>query len=240
MTPVFLTAEWKWLAMANYAVAPALLHPYLPAGTELDLWEGEAFVSLVGFLFTNTRLRGIRVPFHADFEEVNLRTYVRRRTGESDWRRGVVFINEIVPKPTLAFVANHAYQEHYRCLPMRHDIHQTEEALTVQYEWGKGTWNSLCVVTDIQPREQDPASMDAFMTEHYFGYTRIDARHTGEYEVGHPAWKTYPVQGFEIKVDFSALYGPSFAFLEGLRPDSVLLAQGSEVRVGRRQVIKNP
>lgn len=241
----FLSAEWKWLAMANYAVDPEILRPYLPASTELDLWEGRSFVSLVGFLFTNTRLRGIRVPFHTDFEEVNLRTYVRHRSPNGEWRRGVVFISEIVPLPTLAFIANQAYQEHYRSMPMRHDIHRTEDTLTVQYEWKSGrwksgSWNSFCLVTDAEPVDQDPLALDAFITQHYFGYTRMDARHTGEYRVEHPSWKTYPVQGFEIKVDFLDLYGAPFAFLEGRKPDSVLLAEGSDISVGPKRVIKNP
>lgn len=236
----FLTAEWKWLAMANYAVDPGLLQPYLPAATELDLWEGRCYLSLVGFLFRNTRLKGIRIPFHTNFEEVNLRTYLRYRTPEGDWRRGVVFLSEIVPLPSLAFVANQAYHEHYRSMPMRHDIHQTEEALTVQYEWKGGSWNSFCVVADTEAREQDPHAIEAFITEHYFGYTRMDDRRTAEYRVEHPLWRTYPVQGFEIKVDFTDLYGPAFAFLEGRKPDSILLAEGSDIRVGTKRVIKSP
>lgn len=219
--------------MANYAVEPGLLIPYLPAGTELDHWEGRTYVSLVGFLFINTRLRGMRVPYHRNFEEVNLRMYVRH--GE---KRGVVFISEIVPLPTLAFIANQAYQEHYRSMPMRHDIHRTEEALTVQYEWKNGGWNSFCVVTDPEPR--DASEADAFITEHYFGYTRMNERTTGEYPVKHPTWKTYPVQGYEIKVDFGGLYGKNFAFLEGRKPDSILLAEGSPVSVGAKRVIKSP
>jgi uncharacterized protein YqjF (DUF2071 family) len=237
-TSPFLTAEWKWLAMANYAVDPDLLKPYLPAATELDLWGGQCFLSLVGFLFWNTRLKGIRIPFHRNFEEVNLRTYVRYRAADGQWRRGVVFLSEIVPLSTLAFVANRAYQEHYRSMPMRHDIHRTEEALTVQYEWKGSNWNSFCVVADTGPAESD--GVESFIIEHYFGYTRLDAHRTAEYRVEHPVWRTYPVQGFEIKVDFKDLYGPSFAFLEGRRPDSVLLAEGSDIRVGAKRVIKSP
>ncbi|TDW99659.1 YqjF family protein [Dinghuibacter silviterrae] len=238
MPSAFLTAEWRWLAMANYAVDAELLTPYLPAATELDVWEGRCYLSLVGFLFRNTRLKGFRIPFHSDFEEVNLRTYVRYRAPDGSWRRGVVFLSEIVPLPTLAFVANQAYQEHYRSMPMRHDVHQTDEALTVQYEWKSNTWNSFCLVTDLDSREQDPSGLDAFITEHYFGYTRMDGRRTGEYRVEHPTWKIHAVQGFEIKVDFSDLYGPSFAFLEGRTPDSLLLAEGSGISVGPKRVIK--
>ena len=219
--------------MANYAVDPGLLTPYLPAETELDLWEGRAYISLVGFLFKNTRLKGFRVPYHVNFEEVNLRMYVRHGA-----KRGVVFISEIVPLPTLAFIANRTYREHYRAMPMRHDVHRTEEALTVQYEWKSAGWNSFCVVTDPEPVELQTDSVEAFITEHYFGYTRVTDCRTSEYPVEHPAWKTYPVQSFEIKVDFRGLYGNAFAFLEGRKPDSVLLAEGSVISVGAKRVIR--
>src|SRR5258708_33955012 len=91
--PVFLSAEWRDLVMLNYAVDPALLHQYVPSGTALDSFEGKIYVSLVGFRFCRTKMFGaISVPFHANFLEVNLRFYVRRREGSGD-RRGVVFIS---------------------------------------------------------------------------------------------------------------------------------------------------
>jgi uncharacterized protein YqjF (DUF2071 family) len=74
---VFLTAEWKHLAMLNYEIEPSVLMPYVPRGTELDLWNGKNLISVVGFMFLNTRVFGIPIPFHRDFEEVNLRIYVR-------------------------------------------------------------------------------------------------------------------------------------------------------------------
>ena len=90
---VFLTAEWRNLAMLNYEVDAGLLLPFVPAGTELDDWNGKVFVSMVGFRFLKTKLFGLTIPFHSNFDEVNLRFYVRRREGD-EVRRGVVFIEE--------------------------------------------------------------------------------------------------------------------------------------------------
>ncbi len=42
--PAFLKAEWRHLAMLNYAVDPALLAPHLPAGCELDFFGGQTFL----------------------------------------------------------------------------------------------------------------------------------------------------------------------------------------------------
>src|SRR3954468_20670393 len=121
MPRIFLAAEWRYLAMLNYQVDPAILHPHLPRGTELDIWNGRHYISLVGFRFLNTRVLGVPIPFHRNFEEVNLRFYVRRK-GPEGWRRGVVFIAEIVPRFAIAAVARLFYNENYVALPTRHKL----------------------------------------------------------------------------------------------------------------------
>ena len=74
----FLTARWEHLAMLNFEIDPQRLAPLVPTGTELDFHEGRTFVSIVGFVFRDTRVRGWAIPRHRDFEELNLRFYVRR------------------------------------------------------------------------------------------------------------------------------------------------------------------
>lgn len=117
----FLKANWEYLVLINYEIEPSVLLNYLPKGTELDTFEGKCLVSLVGFMFTDVKLLGIPIPFHRSFEEVNLRFYVKRFEGGA-WKRGVVFIKELVPKCALTFVANTVYQEHYQTVPMKHKI----------------------------------------------------------------------------------------------------------------------
>ena len=58
----FLTARWEHLVLLNYVCPAALLEPLVPAGTTLDRWDGDVLVSLVGFLFSDTRLLGVPVP----------------------------------------------------------------------------------------------------------------------------------------------------------------------------------
>ena len=119
---VFLTAEWRDLVMLNYEVDPRVLDKYVPCGTVLDSFLGKTYVSLVGFRFCRTKLFGsLAVPLHSDFDEVNLRFYVRRKEGDEN-RRGVVFIAEIVPKQAVAMVARLIYGENYVCLPMKHHV----------------------------------------------------------------------------------------------------------------------
>jgi uncharacterized protein len=118
--------------VTSYAVEPHLLQQYLPFGTGLDCWQGTCYVSLVSFLFRNTRLLGVPIPFHTTFAEVNLRFYVRYRDS-TGWKRGVVFIKEIVPEAVITLVANIVYGEHYQTLPMQHRWQQTGDSLQVTY-----------------------------------------------------------------------------------------------------------
>lgn len=230
MTRTFLRAEWKKLILVNYSVDRNLLEPYLPAKTEMDTWNGLCYLSLVGFMFINTRLKGFTIPFHTDFEEVNLRFYVRHREA-GEWKRGVVFIKEFVPKPALTLIANIVYGEHYETLSMSHTWHTSIDDLTVEYKWKKGRWNSLKIISDSKPGLIRDGSEEEFITEHYWGYTSISKERTSEYKVEHPKWGIYQTKNYFINVDFGDLYGHHFLFLNAEKPLSVFLAEGSEIKV---------
>lgn len=233
----FLTAQWKNLIMANYVINPEYLKKYLPAGTELDIWNGNCYVSLVGFLFKDTKVLGFRIPRHTDFEEVNLRFYVKRfENGE--WKRGVVFIQEIVPKSMITFVANTFYKENYKTLVMQHHNKLEAEVLKVGYSWEnqkKTNHINVNAYDFISPIEE--GSEAEFIMEHYFGYTKYNHNETYEYEVKHPKWKQYYIKNYEIEVDFENTYGEDFAFLNNLKPKSVFLAEGSKINVENKRKI---
>ncbi len=230
----FLTARWEDLIMANYVVDPAVLTPYLPYGTEIDLWEGRCYVSLVGFLFLDTRVRGMAVPFHRNFEEFNLRFYVRFQQG-GEWRRGVVFVREIVPRPAIALVANRLYNEHYIALPMAHRREREAGRRVVEYRFRfRRQWNHLRVRAAGQAHPLVPGSEAEFIAEHYWGCTRVHAGRTSLYKVEHPPWSIYPVETFDLNIDVLGLYGGAFAGLAETPPASVFLAQGSTVTVRER------
>ncbi|AHM61567.1 hypothetical protein D770_16565 [Flammeovirgaceae bacterium 311] len=226
----FLTAEWRKLIMANYAVNPKLLEPYLPYGTELDLWQGQCYVSLVGFLFQKVRLKGIPVPFHTTFPEVNLRFYVRFKSGEG-WRRGVVFIKEIVPRPALTLVARTFYGEPYQTMPMQYCLEEKSDLLQASYSWKYQRWHHLSVAAKNKASAIEKGSEAEFITEHYWGYTKRGEQHTSEYEVVHPVWEQYPVTAHDIDADFGLLYGQQFNFLTNTKPNSIILAEGSPIAV---------
>ena len=220
--------------MANYAVDSKILQSYLPPKTEIDLWNNTCYVSLVGFMFLNTSVLGFKIPFHINFEEVNLRFYVRYKEG-NEWKRGVVFIKEIVPRAALTFVANTIYKEHYETMPMSHNWEVSQSLLTVEYKWKKEKWNSFKVTAGKNATDIPAGSEEEFITEHYWGYTKHN-QSTSEYGVEHPRWQVYQCQSYSIDVDFNRIYGSDFSFLKDEKPTSVFLAEGSEivVRKGRR------
>lgn len=230
-TKSFLTAEWNNLIMANYVIDPSLLLPYLPNKTELDVYNGNVYVSLIGFMFENTRLLGVKIPFHVNFEEVNLRFYVRYfENGE--WKRGAVFIKEIVPKPAISFIANTLYNEQYSTMRMKHFFNESKEGIQLGYHWKyKDKWNRIEAVTQNASVPMQPGSEEEFIAEHYWGYSKYNDTTTVEYAVQHPRWEIYPVKEYTIDCDFNALYGNQFAMLQTAVPNSVFVAKGSAISI---------
>lgn len=221
--------------MLNYQIEREVLEPLVPAGTTLDTYKGKACVSLVAFLFLKTRLLGVPVPFHQDFEEVNLRFYVRRFSGD-DWRRGVVFVKEIVPKPAIAFIARTVYNENYVALPMRHSVRQNDDGSVSQLEYFwelNNRWNSLRGSVAGPMRETTPASLEEFITEHYWGYAAQEDGGCVEYQVEHPRWKVAPITEAKFDCDIKGLYDPAFASALSQAPSSAFLAEGSPITVFR-------
>lgn len=233
---VFLTAEWRKLLMAQYTVEPAILIPHLPRGLELDLFhinnEERCYVSLVAFLFDRVRLKGLPIPLHTSFEEINLRFYIRCPQPDGAFRRGVVFIREFVPRRAIAFVAQRFYEEPYFAVPTGHSYKLMASSLSVEYWWKFGSRShTFSAIASPTPIDITSGSEEEFITEHYWGYTRRSNNRTSEYEVQHPRWQMYRLSDHKIDVDLERLYGSTFDFLNDQPASSVLLAEGSPVSV---------
>ena len=173
--------------------------------------EGFWFRSLAS-CFLKTRVFGIPIPLHRDFEEVNLRIYVRRRA-EDGWRRGVVFIWEIVPRAAIALTARKLYNEPYIALPMAHRIEvESGSVKSVEYSWRFGDRpNSLKLATNGEAQLLTEGSEAEFITEHYWGYNAQQNGSTFEYQVEHPRWRVYDVTDAKLDCDVAGLYGEKFA-----------------------------
>lgn len=223
--------------MLNYEADPAIIAPFVPRGTEIDTFEGRAYISMVGFLFLNTRVLGLRIPFHMNFEEVNLRTYVRFK-GPEGWRRGVVFVKEIVPRRAIAWAARVLYNENYVSHPMHHYVvlgtGDQNRRDVVEYGWRiDDEWQMMRATPTGEPNALSPGTESEFIAEHYWGYTGQRDGGTVEYQVEHAPWRVWNTRDASLECNVAAMYGDQFAeALEGA-PRSAFVADGSPVTVRR-------
>ena len=228
---VFLKANWENIIMANYEIDPEILIPFLPKGVSLDLFNGKAYISLVGFMFKKTKLFNIPIPVLGTFEEINLRFYVIRKEG-NQIKRGVVFINETIPYKIVAWMANKLYKEHYTVVPTKHKLRIKEENQKIKFEWLLNQkWNSIYVESETKTEVMQSESLEKFIYEHYYGYTKINEHKTEEYQLQHPSWRVHKVLNYSIDCNFEAMYGNSFSVLNNTKPEAVFIAEGSSVKV---------
>ena len=221
--------------LVNFEAPAALLAPLVPRGTELDRHDGRLLVSLVGFRFLGTAVLGCRVPGHVDFDEVNLRFYVRREV-DGDVRRAVTFVKEIVPRRAIAALARAVFNEPYVALPMHSEIKHRDADASTRAVYG---WRSRAGDYRIELEARGaqalpaPGSHESFIAEHYWGYTRQRDGGTIEYQVAHPPWSLRRAASAHVSGDMAAFYGPGFGEVLEAKPVSAYLAEGSPVTVSR-------
>jgi len=230
----FLTAHWKDLIMINFEVSPQFLLPFVPPGTELDLWENKAFVSLIAFLFDETKVLGIPAIGNKRFEELNIRFYVTRVEGNLQ-KRGVAFVKEIVPKPLVTGIANLFFSEHYQTMNMSHKVKFVgpgQEIKNLEYSTEKNQAHRFSAKFSSKLTDLENGTFEEFIAEHYWGYSKVNDFKTIEYEVQHPKWQIYKDSDVSYTCDFEKLYGNKWKFLNLQKPYSKFVAKGSEVSVG--------
>jgi predicted DCC family thiol-disulfide oxidoreductase YuxK len=238
---VFLSAQWRNLILVNFEVPASILQEFLPYGVEVDSWNDQTLVSLVGFSFAGTSVKGMTLPWAADFEEVNLRFYVKRRVQENGrWieRRAVVFIREIVPFKIIAATANLFYGERYHSLTMNHEMLDRKDHKQLLYSWEDSLGRcSMDVMLNGEPEPLREGSLAEFITEHYFGYAKKGPQASTEYQVEHPRWRVWTDVQVNVKGDFARFYPEVFRpYLE--KPHSMMVAEGSPVRVMQGQTLR--
>ena len=237
-TRPFLTAEWRDLIMANYIVDPSLLSMYLPSKTELDFYDGQCYVSLVGFMFRNVRVMGLSIPLHTDFPEINLRFYVRYKSN-NEWRRGVVFIKEIVPKYAITLLANTVFGQNYTTLKMKSFHQDIGDYMETGYEWKyQDKWNKLVAKAGKRSTPIRQNRFNEFIADHYYGFRKNGETKTYQYEVEHELWETFNVIDYSVDCDFGSLFGKEFSILNEAKPNSVFMLKGSEIRIHQRTLLE--
>jgi uncharacterized protein YqjF (DUF2071 family) len=222
-----ISAQWRDLVMLSYEVDPRLLLPYVPAGTSLDFHNGRALVTVVGFRVLATRVAGLPLPLHQDFEQVNFRFYVWRKVG-AEIRHGAVFLKEIVPSLSMTLGARLFFGENYVAAPMRHEVTHGEHGWA-SYEWqASNRWNRVAATRNGVPAPAAANSIEAFVQERRWGYARQTGGATLEYHVEHPSWAVSPVSDPTLDCDVAGVYGTQFVTTLSRSPISAFIAEGSE------------
>jgi hypothetical protein len=240
-----LTAAWRNLVLLNFPVPTEIIQHLAPPGTEPDLHDGQSYISIVGFRFENVRLFGIPFPGHTSFPEINLRYYVHREIA-GEVRRGVVFAREIVPRRAVAILANRLYNESYVTRRMRTSNqlagHKLAPGDTISYSWKTGrrllqfssTHNNHLTATVAAPLAlPTPSSLEEFIVEHYWGYTRTRTGGTNEYRVAHVPWRIASAIDVVWQCDVLANYTAPLAEFLTAPPTSAIIAEGSPIGVFR-------
>ena len=239
MPTALLSTHWTNLLVANYEVDKHLLEKFLPAGTELNDWNGKYFMSLIGFQFSKTKLFGIPSPFYRSFPEINLRFYVKRRMKDG-WRKGVVFIKEIAPAMLIGFMASLLYNENFITLPLKSRIESSTDTVNIEYSFVINDHTNYTRATaNANPTNYSENTLEGFIASHYWGYTRVKENITKEFQVIHQPWKIHPVLSSEIKINAETLYGNDFNKSFVTPPFNVFLMDGSETKITRPLVMKD-
>jgi len=230
---IFLTAKWLHLINITYKIDQNILKPHLPKRLELDTIDGNAFISLVAFDFVDTKVKGMKIPFHVNFPEINLRFYVKNKA-----QRGVVFIKEFVPKLMISFIANTIYNEPYKTAEMKSEVIIKDNIGVKHILKINNKEYFIKLSAKNEPSTPRITSHEHFFKEHSFGYGTSNSGKTLLYRVGHPVWRVFPVIEYSHNFDFCKIYGSEFSFLNNEKPFNVLLAEGSEVKVYSAEVLK--
>jgi|688.fasta_scaffold95158_5 uncharacterized protein YqjF (DUF2071 family) len=234
----FLRANWLNIASVNYAVDPDWLNSFLPAGTMLDDYLGKHYISLVALRYSDTKVLKIPVPYHREFEEMSLRMYIKRKLKSDEWRTGVTFPKLFFPKHSLTSVARILYKEDYHTRKMKHQWHEDEEHINISYAIKNDTWHNLSLIAQKHSKPINSGSIQAFLNQHYWGYSKINNKACTEYKISRNLWNDHEVKSYKIAVDFENLFGKSFARLNEQQPESVTLTDGSPVIVYQRNIIE--
>jgi uncharacterized protein YqjF (DUF2071 family) len=231
-----ITFEWQHLLTATWAVHPSLLSPMVPARTTLDLWNGDALLSLVGMRSLNAQVAGVPVPLHQDFDQITLRFYVRREVA-GETRRGVVLIKQIVPSASMTLLARVLYNENFVNAPTRHDIQPGEHGWTA-YEWLVGNrWNRLSAVRAGAARQPAEYSIEEFVAHRPWAYARQADGSSLEFAAQHPRWDVWPTQEMLLDCDVAPLFGVEYVPVFSGQPISTFVAVGSIVHLDAGRVV---
>ncbi len=185
--------DWTDLMFHHFEVDSVELQKKVPF--ELDLYEGKAYVSLVGFHSSKLWLdkcgkwtRYVNAPF-ATHDFLNLRTYVKHG-GEA----GIYFLTEFVNRKVSVLLGRMVYGLPYHRGTIHYSHHLGENnwgsvkdcraGVSLAYESGSPSSGDLCIC--------NTGTLEEFLCEKYTAYTSLN-ENTLVFRILHEPWKTIPM-----------------------------------------------
>ena len=204
-------AEWREIVVVNFEIDPKILAPYTPPKTEIDFFNGIAFVSLIARTVKKVKPGNYPIFFSRPFEQIQLRFYVKR-TGAEGERRGICLIKDYLPKRKLSLLMNRLFKHSFTQVPIQHDSTNFESTKpddlpSAEYRWQiNDHWNHIKVVARSQMRHQQKETKESFVLDHHWGYTQNSGK-TFEYYVEYPTWAMWDAQSGSFECDTEQVFG---------------------------------
>lgn len=220
----FLSSTWKNTFIVTWEIEPELLLEHLPHKIGLYTENGKAFLSFVVYNFENTKVKGIKMPFHVSFPEMDLRYYVKHNNS-----LGVAFIQHIVPRYCISLWAKRIFNENYITLPMDYSFQETETSKVLHYKvWKDKKMFSLDFLSNkefvestfsLYNQVQYGFGVDKYGNSTKFKFDKLNNFHS------------LSTLDYAINLDYSALFGRKWAFLNELSPIDVTALNDNKVRI---------
>ena len=221
--------EWNDLLFVHWRVPAEVVQQRLPRGVTVDLYDGAAWVGVVGFHMDRVGVRG-GVPYFGSFSEVNVRTYVRGPDG----RPGVWFDSLDVTRLIPALVARSTYGLPYMWARMSIASRDTEQISRSKRRWG-GPSASLEARAVVGPEiaSADVSPLERFLTCRWGLYSTMVGRLVYA-PVEHPEWPLHRASLTEFDETVSAAAG----YPEATESRLVHWTPGVSVRIGRPRRVR--
>ncbi len=221
-----MVQSWNEIVFVHWRYDPSEVQRLLPAGVEVDTFDGSAWVGLIpfhmdGLGFPPSILHPL--PHVGSFPEVNIRTYVRSRG-----RRGVYFLSLDIDRYLPAVVARLGYRIPYCVGDVRHVRVGDRVMSSVDRRWpssGRGATASLSVRVGSAV-DADP--LTAFLTARWGLISSNPYGRFGYAPVEHPAWQLHEAEIEHLDERLTTAAGLSAP----VGAPHVLFSTGTDVRIG--------
>ena len=212
-SPWVMTQTWHDLLFAHWPVDAAALRDLVPAGFEIDLYNGQAWVGIVPFHMTNVAPRGVpALPWVSAFAELNVRTYVR-----VNGRPGVYFFSLDAANPVAVGVARTLVHLPYFTADM--SVEQKEGWIYYASERKAHKGAPAAFTARYRPTglpiAPEEGTLEYFLTERYCLFTVDEAFHAYTVDIHHPRW---PLQTAEAEITVNTMADAAGIRLPSMAP----------------------